>query len=163
MYDNVFNILLSKIQQWLIPTMLRQPVLMAFIQAIYTPLVALHNSFINYRSAKFYQIKMNYQVCYLASFLNDRFDSVQRRIYIDDALTVDQVYAYQDEEETPLWLYQDDEEETGTFLFQDGESLGDILFDFVVFIPSVVSYDENEVRAMIATKLCGKKYKIERF
>lgn len=162
MYNNVFNILLSLLQQWLIPTMLRKNVLMAIVQAIYAPLVALHNDFINYRRAKFYQIKINYQVCYLQDFLNDRFDYIQRRIYIDDAETVAQVYLYQDEEDAPIWLYQD-VEDSPVYIFQDGESLGDILFDFVIFIPSSVQFEENEIRAMIATKLCGKMYKIELF
>lgn len=136
--------------------------MMAFVKALFAPLVSLHNDFLLYRKAKLYEIEKNYKTCYLEAFLNDRFDFTSRRIYIDDADTVAQVYLWQDEEETPLYLYQDAEEQP-VFLFQDGESLGDILYDFVVFVPYDVVFDENEMRAMIATKLAGKKYKIELF
>lgn len=157
---NGYNIQLNLLAQWLIPTLLRKPILMAFAKAIYAPLVTLHNLFLNYRKAKLYEIAMNYQTCYLEAFLNDRFDFTNRGIYIEDAETVDQVYLWQDAEDNPLYLYKDAENQP-VYLYQDGESLGDILYDFVVYVPYGVVFDEEEMRAMIATKLSGKKYKIE--
>lgn len=159
---NVFNIQPGLLAQWLIPTMLRHPILMAIVNAMYVPLAALHNTFLLFRTAKQYQIRMNYQTCYLEAFLNDRFDFSLRRIYIEDAETVDQVYLYQDEEDRPIYLYQDTENNP-VYLYTEGESIGDLLNDFIVWVPIGVLFDENEMRAMIATKLCGKRYKIELF
>ncbi|MEN9570897.1 MAG: hypothetical protein RL172_2128 [Bacteroidota bacterium] len=160
---NVFNIQLMRLAEWLIPTFLRKEVLMAFVTAIYTPLVALHNSFSNYRSAKFYQIAMNYQVCYLEAFLNDRFDYTNRGIYIDDPDdAVPALYLYQDAEDVPVYLYQD-AEDVPVYLYQDAEVVGAVALDFIVMVPVAVAYDENEMRAMIATKLCGKKYSIQTY
>lgn len=158
----VFDIQVNKLSEWLIPTMMRKGVMMAFVKAAFAPIVTLHNSFLGYRDAKFYQIRMNYQTCYLESFLNDRFDYVQRRIYIEDAETVEQVYLYQVEEEKPEWLYQQSENEP-LYLFTEGESLGDLLNDFVVYVPADIQFSESEIRAMLSTKLSGKRYKIETF
>ncbi len=106
---------------------------------------------------------MNWQTCYVEAFLNDRFDTVARRIYIDDAPDGEPgVYIFQDDELEPLYLHQDSENEP-VYLFTEGETVGDLLYDFIVFVPVGVVFNESEMRAMIATKICGKRYKIEIF
>jgi hypothetical protein len=159
---NNYDIDWKRMARWNTPAKLLNPRMLNWLYGFIYPIVLIHITFKKYRKAKLYEIAMNYQVCYLESFLNDRFDFTQRRIYIEDAQTVDQVYLYQDEELQPLYLYQDDEDQP-VYLYQDGESLGDILYDFVVFVPASTTFDQNEMRAMIATKLCGKHYKIELF
>lgn len=159
---NVFNININRLAQWLIPTRLRMPVLMAIVSAIVSPLISLHNLFLSYRKAKFYQIAMNYQTCYLEAFLNDRFDYTQRRIYIEDAETVDPLYLYMRAEESPVYIYSRSEAQP-VHVYTRGETLGDLTYDFIVWVPLDVVFDQNEMRAMIATKLCGKRYKIELF
>jgi hypothetical protein len=159
---NIFNIQLNKLRTWLIPAMLQTDVLMAFTEAIYTPIVALHNSFIAFRKSKFYEIKMNYQTCYLQAFLNDRFDSIQRRIYIVDAVSREPVYIYTRAEAKALVISKRSEAQS-VAVYTRGESNGDLLHDFYVFVPANVGFDEHEMRAMIATKLCGKRYKIQLF
>ena len=141
---------------------MRINVMMAFVKACFQPLIDLHNDFLLYRKAKLYQIAMNYQVCYLEALLNDRYDFTQRRIYIDDADTGDQVYIYQDDEDAPLYMQQESENDP-LYLFTEGETIGDHTNDFIIHIPATVAYSESEIRAMIATKLCGKRYKIEIF
>lgn len=135
---------------------------MAFIKACFAPVISLHNQFLNYRKAKLYEIKMNYQVPYLEAFLNDRFDAIERRIYIDDAQTVNQIYLYQEEETKPLYLNQESEN-APVYLYTEGETIGDLWNDFIVYVPVSVAFSESELRAMIATKWCGKRYKIEHF
>lgn len=159
---NFFNISFYLLAEWLVPIRLRTAVMMAFIKACFAPIIALHNQFMSYRKAKLYEIKMNYQVCYLEAFLNDRFDSIARRIYIDDAQTVEQIYLYQDEEEKPIYLNQESENDP-VYLYTEGETLGDYLNDFIVYVPVSVVFNESEMRAMITTKLAGKRYKIELF
>lgn len=95
--------------------------------------------------------------------MNDRFDYTQRRIYIgdpDNAVPV--LYLYQDEEDSPVYLYQD-VENVPVYLYQDDEYVGNVTLDFIVWVPIDVVFDENEMRAMIATKLSGKKYAIQTF
>lgn len=159
---NVFNINVNRLAEWLIPTRLRMPVLMALVKAIFSPIITLHNLFLSFRKAKFYQIAMNYQTCYLEAFLNDRFDFTQRRIFIEDAETVDALYLYMRDEENPVFLYRRSEA-LPVPVYTRGETVGDLTYDFIVWVPLDVVFDQNEMRAMIATKLCGKRYKIELF
>lgn len=126
------------------------------------PLVLVHNSFTRYRSAKLYEMAMNYQVCYLEAFLNDRFDFSLRRIHIEDAENSDTIYIYQRAELNPLHIFSRGEGRAQP-VYTRGESNGDYLNDFVIWIPYGVVYDEAELRAMVATKLAGKRYKIELF
>jgi len=158
---NFFNIQFYLLAKWLVPIRLRTAVLMAFVKACFEPVIKLHNEFMTYRIAKKYEVKMNWQTCYMEAFLNDRFDAIARRIYIDDGPDGEQpLYIYQDAELQPLYLHQDIEAEP-VYVFTEGEIVGDLLFDFIVFVPVSVAFNENEMRAMIATKICGKRYKIE--
>lgn len=144
------------------PRWLRKEKARIIFRACAYPLVLIHNAFIRYRNAKLYEMEMNYQVCYLEAFLNDRFDFSQRRIHIDDAETAETTYIYTRDEDKPLNLYVRSED-APDFLYTRGESIGDLYDDFVVWVPLDVEFDEAEMRAMIATKLCGKRYKIQTF
>lgn len=126
------------------------------------PLVLIHNNFIRYREAKLYELFINYQTCYLEIFLNDRFDKTERRIYIDDAQNQDTVYLYLRDELNPVNLYTRSED-NAVALYTRGESNGDLLNDFIVYVPVDVVFQEPELRAMIANNLSGKRYKIELF
>ncbi len=160
--NNVFNIQFNKLSKWLIPTFLRSDVLMSIVSAVYAPIVALHNLFLQYRKSKFYEIAMNYQTCYLESFLNDRFDFTGRRIYIDDAPVGASTFLYMQVEERPVVIAMRSEI-APQYMYTRGESGGDILYDFIVYVPVSVQYDEVEIRAMLATKICGKRYKVQTF
>lgn len=159
---NNYDIDFSRLVRWNVFAHLLKPKMLKWLYGLIYPIVLIHNAFIRYRQSKLYEIAMNYQVCYLEAFLNDRFDFTQRRIHIDDAETVEQVYLFQEEEEKPEYLFQEIEDDP-LYLYTEGESLGDLLNDFIVFVPSDVAFDQDEMRAMIATKLCGKRYKIELF
>lgn len=159
---NVYNIVLNKLAEWLVPTYLRNGVMMAFVKACFAPLVVLQNDFLLYRKSKLYEIEMNYQVCYLESFLNDRFDFIQRRIYIEDASSKTSKFIYRSAENKPFLIYKRSENKPAT-IYTRGESIGDFTNDFIIFIPVEISFDEKEIRAMLFTKLSGKRYKIETF
>lgn len=160
--NNVFNIQFNKLGKWLIPTFLRKDVLMSIVTAVYAPIVSLHNLFLQYRKAKFYAIAMNFETCYLESFLNDRFDFALRRIYIDDAPVGASTFIYMQGEERPLVLTLRSET-APQYMYTRGESGGDILYDFIVYVPIGVQYDDVEIRAMLATKISGKRYKIQTY
>lgn len=157
-----YNIDWKRLVRWNVIAHLLQPLRLIWFNGLISPLIFVHGAFIRYRDSKLYEIRMNYQVCYLESFLNDRFDFTDRRIYIQDAETVEQLYLYKDEEEEPVYLYLESED-TPVYLYTDGEILGDQVNDFIVFVPAGVVFSEDEMRAMIATKLCGKRYKIQVF
>jgi hypothetical protein len=159
---NGYNIVLNRLAEWLIPTRLRTAVLLAIVKACYTPFVNLHNDFLLYRKAKQYELAMNYQVCYLESFLNDRFDFINRGIHIEDAKNHPAKFIYQRTEGKPFLIFARSESQPKV-IYTRGENLGDYANDFVIFIPIGVLFDEKEIRAMVATKLSGKRYKIETY
>lgn len=157
-----YDINFYRLAEWLTPRWLRAAKWLILLKACFYPLVLVHNAFIRYRKAKLYEIAMNYQTCYLEAFLNDRFDFTQRRIFIEDAETVDALYLYMRDEENPVFLYRRSEA-LPVPVYTRGETVGDLTYDFIVWVPLDVVFDQNEMRAMIATKLCGKRYKIELF
>ena len=58
--------------------------IMEFLKSYLEPLYKLHNTVISYKLEVEYRLKHNSQVCYLRKLLNDKFDSNQRRITIED-------------------------------------------------------------------------------
>ena len=162
MLYNYYDINFYVLAEWLTPRWLRKEAFLILIKACIYPLVLIHNAFIRYRDAKLYEMAMNYQVCYMEAFLNDRFDFINRGIYIEDAENEETIYIYQRDELTPLFIYERSEDLPQS-VFTRGESNGDYINDFVVFVPIGLVFDEAEMRAMIATKLCGKRYKIQTY
>lgn len=151
-----------KMAAWLTPRWLRRQGFLILLRSCNYPLVLIYNAFIRYRDAKLYELKINYQVCYLESFLNDRFDFSDRRIYIDDAPIAAPVFLYKRSELKPIWLYKRSEA-IPVNIYTRGESNGDLLNDFIIWIPVGVVFQEPELRAMVSKNLCGKRYKIQLF
>ncbi|MGQ0739149.1 MAG: hypothetical protein ACT4OJ_08840 [Bacteroidota bacterium] len=159
---NSYDINFYRLGEWLTPRWLRKETFLIILKACLYPLVLIHNAFIRYRDAKIYEINMNYQVCYLEAFLNDRFDFTQRRIYIEDADTEEGTFLYMRAEDNPVYLFLRSEDDPA-YLFLRGETGGDLSYDFIVWVPVGLVFDQDEMRAMIATKLCGKRYTIQLF
>lgn len=157
-----FNIQFGKLAEWLIPIKMRYGVLMAWVKSLFGAVIILHNDFMRYRKAKLYQIQMNYQVVYLESFLNQRFDTTLRRIYITDAENQVVKYIFTRVEGNPLLIFRRSENQP-QIIYSRGESNGDYVNDFIIWVPYDVVFDEREHRAMVSTKLSGKRYKIELF
>lgn len=159
---NSYDIKFNKLATWITPRWLRVDTFFVLLYGCMFPLVLIHNAFIRYRTAKLYELYINYQVCYLQAFLNDRFDFTQRRIYIDDAAIEETLYIYKRAELEPIYLYKRIEDDPVS-LYTRGETQADSLYDFIVFVPLDVALNEPEMRAMVSNNLSGKRYKIERF
>lgn len=157
-----YDINFYRLADWLTPRWMRKQRFLIILRACLYPLVLIHNSFIRYREAKLYEMAMNYQVCYMEAFLNDRFDFIGRGIFIEDSLTVTTLYIFKRAEANPVWLYTRPED-IPVHVYTRGELMGNLTIDFIVWVPVGVPYDEAEMRAMIATKLCGKRYTIQTF
>jgi hypothetical protein len=158
---NIYDIDYTKAVQWLIPNWLRQSVMVSWLGALVRPHVWLYQAFLRYRTAKLYQLMITPQVCYMERLLNDRFDNIERRIYIDDGITYTPAYIYLESEDKPLWLYTEGESEP-IFLFTEGETVATETNDFVVYVPAGLEFNTDEMKALINSyKLAGKLYKIQ--
>jgi hypothetical protein len=158
--SNSYNLDFTRLVTWLTPKAFRKPKLAILLQAIVFPFVWLHANFLKYREAKIYQITITPQVCYLERMLNDRFDSSLRRISIGDAVWHLPLFIYQEAELKPQALFLESENHP-RYVFTEGEA-GSALNDFIVLVPSAVSFSDAEMRAMLDSyKLFGTSYTIQ--
>lgn len=188
--------------QRVIPRWWRRVRMMAWLRVLIWPVMQLHAAFKAYRLSTLYDMRITGQVIYLERALNDRFDNVARRIYIETQADLTQDYIYRKvEERPPLYLYRkwsptqgystadivchgsgvwkaaEDslnsepsletadwtyEKPFSPYLIRKGESLQ--AWDFIVWVPIELVYDEYELRALVNRyKQGGKKYTIQTF
>ncbi len=161
MNNAIFNIIYSKLVQWLTPSMLRKQKMLAWLNVCISPVTFVYNNLLRFRTLTLYRLSITPQVCYLQKLLNDQYDYISRRIRIVDAVQTDPLYLFQDVEEKPVWLFMD-AEASPEWLFTDGEA-SDLKDDFIVIVPLDVPFDKNEMMSLInAYKLASKQFTIIR-
>lgn len=143
-----------------IPTMLRKPSLAALAQIVMKPLNSLYYLWYNWRLDNIYKLEHNYQICYLRGSLNDKFDPVERRIYIGDGLLYETQYIFTEVEEQDVWLETESEPET-IWLRTESET-ADTGLDFIVYVPEeIYNRQLDALHAHIKFyKAGGKRYNI---
>lgn len=146
----------DKLAILLLPTILRKPKTIAFVQSLVFPISQLHYKWSQFRTDNLYKVEHNGQVCKFRGALNDRFDQTERRIYIGDGNKYERQYLYTTGENKPKYL--------GTMFLHETEDYADTGVDFIVHVPeAIVSGQFFELVALIEFyKLGGKRYKIER-
>jgi hypothetical protein len=160
MSSKIYDITYKKLVIMLLPTMLRRPLLVAFANAMVSPVVNLYRNFMQYRDETNYRVYHNGQICYLRSVLNDAFDPISRRIAISDI----------DASNTAVFIYERLENKF-KMLKKRGEGAipisrrgfsGSKSFNFMVNIPiELQGLDELRLKAIINIyKLASKRYAI---
>jgi hypothetical protein len=145
----------NKLAILLLPTILRKPKLIAYVQCLVFPISQLHYSWSRFREDNLYKVEHNAQVCKFRKALNDRFDQTQRRIYIGDGNRYERQYLYTTGENRPKYI--------GTMYLHQNEDYADTGVDFIVWVPiEIITGQYYELVALIEFyKLGGKRYKIE--
>ena len=161
---NIYDIDFKKIIRWWTPYELRTDFWLTWLGVLIIPINRLYQSFLLYRNAKLYDLMITPQVCYLEAMLNDRWDFINRGIYIDDAPEHAPLYLYQDEENHPIDLYTE-AEGLPVWLYTEGEAEGgDYADDFIVWVPASVVFDAVEMRSMVMRKrLPGMRFTIQTY
>lgn len=160
MANNVYNINYARLVKWWTPFFLRYPVLLTILGVMVTPVALLHQSFLRFKTAKLYQLKITPQVCYLETMLNDSFDAVLRGIYITDAIWYLPTYIFQEAEDKPVYVYTEAEAQP-IYIYTESEA-GQFRDDFIVNVPAGVVFNMDEMRGKLdAYKLAGTRYKIQ--
>lgn len=143
-----------------IPTMLRKPSLAAFAQMLLKPLNSLYYKWYNWRIDNLYKLEHTGQVCSLEGSLNDKFDIVERRIYIGDGQIHKTFYIYTEAEAKTVYSHTESENKT-IFLRTEAET-ADTGLDFIVFVPEEIY--NSQIYALHAHikfyKSGGKRYSI---
>jgi hypothetical protein len=150
-----FNIDYNRLGVLMLPTFLRKPILVSYIQALLTPVVNLHYQWNQKRLADWYKLNHTGQVCYLQKVLNDTLDVSERRIYIGDGNAFPRKYIYTRSENKPVFLGK-------IFIYQNSEYTGTGV-DFTVYAPSeIIKTRIHELNALVVFyKLASKRYKIQ--
>jgi hypothetical protein len=143
-----FYIDFNKLVIWLLPTVLRKPKILAYLNGLVTPLKMLYNSFLIARHSNIIEVITTPQVYALEMTLNDLYDVTERRIYIED-----------DEIEPTIFLHPENENRTvflPVFLPIEGGS------DFVVKCPLILLQFDNAIKSVVTKyKLPSKKFRLE--
>lgn len=155
----MFNINTDRLIEMLLSPRLLTISLLLTLRSIIEPIKSLLAQLNLFRTATTEKLSYNGQVCSLERLLNDRFDSVNREIFISDAASVYAVIAYPSEDvdrriiisDTPVIAY-------------DESIIGDNLNKFIVNIPdsNEVRLLDNQIKATVQLyKLAGKVFIIK--
>lgn len=139
---------------------LRNKFMQTLLNSLTKPLSIMYNIFKINRNGNIYRLSITPQVCYLEKMLNDRYDSVLRRIFITDGILRTQKYIYTKDEQRDLYIYTSNEV-SKNFIYTSAE---DGYYDgsFIVNVSAGISFNEPEMRSLIDTyKLAGRSFKIK--
>ena len=142
---------------------LRQPKLIALLGAVLKPFKDVNDEFVTLSNDTKYLLQFNGQTIYLEHYLNDQHDEVLRRIYIVTVSEVNRVAIYfKTEGQAPLYIYRKSELETPVYIRRKTEAVSTT--DFIVYVPSDITFDETAMRAQIDQfKQAGKTYIIQTY
>lgn len=190
-----------KVIQLQVPQWKRKKRMVVWLMVCINEVKQLHAAFLAYRKASLYSLRITGQTVYLEKALNDRFDFVNRLIWIETATDGDQFYLYNTIElAAPVYFYNgynpahpylvgeyalhgtrkwkalvaSPAQEPGVdpaewhddgprpYMRNSTESL--VLYDFIIWVPAGLVFDQDEMGALVATyKLAGKRYSIQTY
>lgn len=155
----MYNLNFIRLISWLLPDV--QPNMLAYVNALITPVKVLYADFMAARQQDLYRMNHNSQVCYLRAALNDGFDPVERRITISNGYRYTRRYWYTKAEERPIYMYTTDEEMP--FYMHQRNDYADNSVDFIVNVPKALEGVVSEITLNARTdfyKLATKRHKI---
>jgi hypothetical protein len=149
-----YNIDYKKLVILMLPTFLRKPVIVAYLQSLIAPIVTIHDLWKEKRIIDWYKLDHTGQVCKLRKVLNDALDPSERRIYIGDGNSFPRKYIYTRAENKPTFLGK-------IYVYQNAEYIG-TGSDFIVYVPQeIIDTEINKLNALIIFyKLASKRYQI---
>ncbi len=146
---------------------LRQPKTEAYMTVLLQPLQSLNTLFIALAASIRYKMSINGQVVYLEHYLNDSFDPILRRIYIDDPLG---------QNITPIIIFNKVEQQATQLIYNKSENVPNAAavhnkiqiasVDFVVYIPTMISSIAISVQINSLVnhyRIAGKRFAIITF
>lgn len=158
----IYGVNWQKLAHWYTPVHWRFQVLLSWVKAVAGLSNDLYNRFRAYRNIIKYSLLITPQVCYLEKALNDRYDIVQRRIYIDDGPEFLPIAFFRRVENKPVAIFRRSEG-IGLVLYRRAET-AQFGVDFIVHIPSDIVFDMPELRAFVTGyKLTTKTFGVQIF
>lgn len=114
-----------------------------WLLCLVSPLKTLHGLFKSFRNTTNYKLEHTPQVFSIEDVLNDAFDSLLRRIYIEDGIYTFPVWFYDRADDKPVRFY--DRADDKPVRFYDRATLQKLDVDFVVVLPEGLDLNEYEI------------------
>lgn len=131
----MYNINWNSIVALLLPTFLRGERMVAWLNSLLHPVQELHGLFLAFRLDSIYKVEHTPQVYSIEKVLNEAFDPLERRIYIEDGVYSEQLFIFSPPEQLPVHVF-DPAEEQAVYVFAPNDS-ANVSVDFVVHLPVV--------------------------
>lgn len=160
----MFKLNFKKLVSDLEPFFLRLLKHLAYLRSAAKPLKDINDSLIITRDKINFDLSFTGQKIYLQEILNQLFDTASRRIFIENQtdFLLDNFIHFDVEQKPPFFLHFEAEGKPPTFFSFETEYGLD--FDFVVFVPSTLTFDENEMRALVNKyRAAGRTFDIQTF
>ncbi len=158
----MYNVNLTTIIDWLLPSFLKGPTIVAFLRAAVLPLQNLHFSLDAFRTQKHYELSITSQVIWLEKMLNKLYDPINEDIYIVDVGASNQVNIYFDSEvkRPPILFFASETATEETVIYFNSESVNE--FNFTVMVPAALysTLVVNNNSLLSNMKININKYKI---
>ncbi|CAG2532914.1 hypothetical protein MAR621_03108 [Maribacter dokdonensis] len=162
MYENIFNIDFYRLVAQMLPLRRRRAQFMHWLFCLVEPIVQLHQQFMQFRDRTNYKLAHTPQVFSIENVLNDAFDRVQRRIFIEDGEFTFPVYFYDRTENKPVFFF--DRADNEPVRFYDRKALGQLGVDFTIVLPNGLVISDAEMIRLQALvdfyKLPDKTYTV---
>lgn len=152
--------------KYLVPFKIRGVLFETWIASLLQPVQTRNLLFADFVGDTRYLLRFNGQVIYLEHRLNDEWDNIDRRIYIDDPLGTDifpNLVFNKIEQENTFVIYNKSENQE-SFIYNQIELQTD--YDFIVYVPAEIYTNQInlEMRQVIDTyRIAGKTYIIQTF
>jgi hypothetical protein len=161
MFNIDFDILINRN----LPTWKSLPKVRAWLRCLIKPLVRLYYDFLDYREAVLLEISYNGQTMVLERMLNINFPNTNSSIFIENtsnSLPSSYLYYLHEDQEAPPIYYKSENIDDEGYLYFESEYQQ--TYDFIVWVPSSLVFNQTEMRAKIDLyKIAGKRYIIQTF
>lgn len=148
---NIYTVDYEKFKEQLLPLLLRRPKLLDWLMALLSPFVSLYNYFFGFKNKAIYKTEHNAAITLLQKVLNDGYDVIPRRIFINNAeITATQHY-YDRGLGDPLEFF--DKGNGNPQWFFDKEVFNVYRSDFTVFLPGAIRPVDSEDEERLLTKI----------
>lgn len=161
--DKNFEIDFKKLCVLWLPTFLRGAFWRSLCYVLTYPLELMYRDFLKQRKINLEKLEYNYQVFSMEKLLNNKFDPIQRRIFIGSVEIVKGIFSFTKAEcvidpEKILWL----DKTKPIFLGGSNNINGDA--NFIINVPADLIYNIYEFQYQVDFhKLATKNYKIVTF
>ncbi len=148
-----------KLIRQLLPTFLRTPIRIAWLEALLAPLTALWATYVLWRSERMYEAYTTCQTISMEAYLNRLFDPERQRIrIIDVSATAELVYVELRGEGYGLYIDGDE----GAIVPLKEEQLGNTFDGFIVLIPAELDGKQRQITGVVDTiRAVGIGYEIQ--